>query len=93
VIYNIVERRSDGWRPSDQVIRYVLRLAKRKGFRSDWNYMGVLETGALCFSHLSDDPRQADLVAIKLSGEYRFMTEREYLDLKLPERGSADERK
>ncbi|MCU1301994.1 MAG: hypothetical protein JWQ87_2278 [Candidatus Sulfotelmatobacter sp.] len=80
---HVIERRSDGWSPSMRTIRRVLRIAKRKGFRSDWNYAGILETGAICFADISADDSQADLVAIKLSGEYHFMTEREYLDLNL----------
>jgi hypothetical protein len=79
---HVIERRSDGWAPPMSTIRRVLRIAKKKGFRYDWNCCGVLESGALCFGDLSADETQADLVAVKsciTSGPYRFMTEREYL--------------
>jgi len=80
---HVIERRRDGWAPPMRVIRYVLRRAKAKGFRSNWNYCGVLDSGALCFADLGADLNQADLVAVKVSGEYKFMTEREYLDMRL----------
>jgi hypothetical protein len=82
-LMHVIERRSDGYAPPMSTIRRVLRIAGRKGFRTDWDCVGVLETGALCFGSISDDTRPANLVAIKLSGEYRFMTEREYLALRL----------
>ena len=83
---HIIERSTDGYAPSMSTIRRVLRIAKRKGFRSDWDCVGVLETGALSFGNMADDMKTTNLIAIKLSGEYRFLTEREYYELKLPQR-------
>lgn len=81
---HIIERRSDGYAPSLRTVRRILRIANRRGLRIDWDYVGVLETGALCFGNGDTMPGTSDLVAIKLSGEYRFMTNAKYLALKLP---------
>jgi len=80
---HVVERRVDGFAPPMSTIRRVLRIAASKGFRSDWNYCGILESGALSFGDISADDG-VSLIAVKLSGEYRFVTDSEYLDLKLP---------
>ena len=82
---HIIERRSDGYAPPMRTIRYVLRCAAKKGFRVDWDCCGVLETGALSFACIAEDlSRPSDLIAVKLSGEWQFFTDREYLALKIP---------
>ena len=85
ITMHVIERRSDGYAPPLRLIRYVLGRAKVKGFRTDWDCCGVLETDALAFGYISEEAmRPSDLIAVKLSGEWRFFTDREYLDLLLP---------
>ena len=93
MMMHIIERRSDGYAPPLRTIRYVLRRAKKKGLRTDWDCCGVLETGALSFGCISEEKmRLSDLVAVKLSGEWEFFTDREYLALKLPQKDKKDKK-
>ena len=81
---HIIERRSDWYAPSLPTIRRILALAKAAGFRSDWDYCGVLEDGALSFGS-SGDNLKVNLIAVRVRrGKYEFMTEREYLNRPLP---------
>lgn len=89
---HVIERRSDGYAPPMSTIRRVLRIAKSKGLRSDWNFVGVLETGALSFGDISHAEPTTDLIAMKLSGTYKFMTDREYLELRIPLAGVIEDK-
>ncbi|HTS04771.1 MAG TPA: hypothetical protein VMP68_04245 [Candidatus Eisenbacteria bacterium] len=76
---HVIERRFDGYAPPMSTIRYVLRQAAKKGFRVDWDCCGVLEDGSLSFGCISGKERRlSNLIAMKVSGKWRFFTDREY---------------
>jgi hypothetical protein len=76
-----------GYAPSESVVRYVQKLARRKGFAWEWIAVQTMEDGALRLLMPTTQPSQPShlpsaFIAVRIGAtrQWKFITEKEYLE-------------
>lgn len=70
----------EGWEPTLRLVRRLSKLAKAKGFHSEYVCALALDDRAILL--VSDwDDESTEIIAAKRNGEWLFVTEREYYEL------------